>query len=382
MRSFTLKHANVELYFGPNSIRNLSNHLNDYKKVAVVTGKTSAKKSGALNDVEKILNEHNVEFKVYDEITPNPWASQADKLAHFIWNEGCDAVIAIGGGSVIDTAKVASVMAASGGRSLDYLYEKMKPRSHVPFIAVNLTHGTGTEIDRYSVLTVDENREKRGMSILYPDVSFDDPKYTLTLPRNQTVYTSLDTFYHSYEATTSTLTSPYVKLLSIESISLVNIWLPKALDDLNNLEARYWLLYASMIAGISIDTSSTHIIHAIEHALSGLNPKLAHGCGLGILGPRSVYYTHKTMPEESAMALKPLDPNIKPSPDDAGKAEDVVRKFQEEIGFTDKLSDYGFEEKDVPKVLEMVFNGLRYLHKNTPFKVDENIVRDIFLKSL
>ena len=382
MRSFTLKYAGVTLYFGPNSISNLSRHLEGYERVVVVTGKTSAKKSGALRDVERLLKERNVEFKVFDDITPNPWASQADRLAQFIWSEGSDAVIAIGGGSVIDAAKAASVMAASGGRAVDYLYERRRAKSHIPLLAVNLTHGTGTEIDRYAVLTVDENREKRGMSILYPDVSVDDPQYTLTLPRNQTMYTSLDTFYHSYEAATSTLTSPYVKLLSSEAISLVNEWLPKVLENLGNLEARYWLLYASMIAGISIDASSTHIIHAIEHALSGINPKLAHACGLGILGPRGVYYTHKAMPKESASALRPLDPDIKPIPDDAEKAEKVVRSFQEELGFAERLSDYGFEEKDVAKILNIVFDGLRYLHKNTPFDVTKDVVKDILLNNL
>ncbi len=105
-----------------------------------------------------------------------------------------DLVIAIGGGSVIDTAKVASVVAASGGRVEDYLYFRMKTKRMIPLIAINLTHGTGTEIDRYAVITIDETRGKRGIGIRYPDISFDDPRYTLTLPENQTLYTSLDAF--------------------------------------------------------------------------------------------------------------------------------------------------------------------------------------------
>jgi len=382
LKKFTLKHVSTTLYFGTDSIKNLSKHVEEYRKIVIVTGKRSAELSGALKDVKDLLSAKGIDYKLFNGITPNPWVSQADELAEKIWRESPDAVIAIGGGSIIDTTKVASVIATRGGRAIDYLPSRLRIWGHIPLIAVNLTHGTGTEIDRYAVLTTDDTREKRGCVIAYPDISFDDPKYTLSLPLNQTIYTSLDAFYHSYESVTSKIASPYIELLTRESISMINKWLPKAIDNLKNLEARYWLLYSSMIAGIAIDTSSTHVVHAIEHALSGLKPELAHGAGLAVIGPAAAFYIHKAVPVESAEALRIIEPSIKPTADDAPKAEKAIKEFQSSVGFDERLSDYGFAEKDIPKIISLVEGSLRYLLENTPFEVTEDILKDILTKSL
>ncbi len=383
MKNFSLTYGSVKLYFGPESTRNLLDHVKGYEYAIIVTGKSSAKISGALNDVVNVLNKVDVGYEVFDKVTPNPWASQADELAKVIWESGADLVIAIGGGSVIDAAKVSSVIAASGGKSVDYLYKRRKPKYMLPLVAINTTHGTGTEIDRYAVLTVDGTYEKRGIPIRYPNVSFDNPKYLLTLPKNQTLYTSLDAFYHVYEAVTArTLGSPFVNMVGLEAVGLIKKWLPKALEKLSNMRARYWLHYASMLAGIAIDASSTHIIHAIEHVLSGINPKLPHGCGLGILGARSAYYIHKAKPKESAIVLKKLNPKIKPNTEHASEAEKTIEEFQRNLGFDKSLSDYGFTKKDLKTVEKLVFNQLKYLWDESPFELTKEIIKDIFEKSL
>ncbi|WFO75890.1 iron-containing alcohol dehydrogenase [Desulfurococcaceae archaeon MEX13E-LK6-19] len=379
---FVVDYKGVRVFFGRGVVGGLGRFLKGFSRVAIVTGRSSARVSGALGDVVRVLEENNVGYDVYDRVTPNPWASQADDLGEFLWRNGFDAVVAIGGGSVIDTAKVACVIAASGGRAVDYLYWRRRPRGSLPLFAVNLTHGTGSEVDRYAVLTVDENREKRGIAILYPKASVDDPGYTVTLPRDQTVYTTLDAFYHAYEAATSRSSTPYTLLHSVSATENIAGFIERVLRDPRDLDGRSRLLYGSLLAGIAIDMSGTHIIHAIEHALSGLNPKLPHGCGLGILGPRAVYYTHKARPSESAEILKLLDSSIKPDPGDAGKAMKIIEEFQEKIGFTRKLSDYGFGRDDIKTVTGMVLGGLKYLLEGTPFKVDEQIIKDILEHSL
>jgi len=116
-----------------------------------------------------------------------------------------------------------------------------------------------------------------------------------------------------------------VLLLAEESVKLIKSWLPKVLDNLKDLEGRYWLLYSSMLTGIVEDASSTHIIHVIEHAVSGLKPEVPHGSGLAILGSRSAYYIHKAFPDESAKILRQIDPTIKPITEDAEKAEKQLK---------------------------------------------------------
>ncbi len=350
LRSFTFKYAGIELYFGPNAVSKLEGWLRGHERVLIATGRRSAKESGALDEVVGILSRHGVAYEVFSDVTPNPWASQADRMAERAWSTGAEAIVAIGGGSVIDAAKVAAIIVASGGRAADYVYGRRRARGCVPVYAVNLTHGTGTEVNRYSVLTVDGTRDKRGFVSVYPRASVDDPRYAVTLPRNQTVYVSLDAFYHAYESATQPGSPPIVELLSAEAVRLLREWLPRAVGDPRDLEARYWLLYASMLAGVAIDVAGTHVNHLLEHELSGANPSLAHGCGLALLGPRVVYYTHKLAPQASAAVLRALDPTIRPVPEDAEKAMKAVAGFQASVGFAERMSDYGFSEGDLREI--------------------------------
>ncbi len=382
--SFTLRYASTKLFFGPNSVNRLAKFLEKHGLVAVVTGRSSARVSGALDDVLGILKGVGTEYFVVSGVPPNPWVSSADEVAERLWREGADAVIAVGGGSVIDTAKVAAVIVASGGRAADYVTFRKRVKASLPLYAINLTHGTGSEVDRYAVLTTDETREKRGASITYPVAGVDDPRYTVTLPQDHTIYTALDALYHAYEASTSKdLASPYVTLISKDAVTRIREWLHVAVAEPRNLDARGWLLYASMLAGIAIDASSTHVIHGVEHALSGINPKLPHGAGLAIVGPKLIKHTHKASPRNSAEVLKALDPKLRPTPDDAEKAAEAVREFQEAVGFNRKLSDYGFGRDDVKEALNLIFGPLKYLwDKVTPFKLSKELIREVLEESL
>jgi len=381
LRNFSLKYSSVQLYFGEGVFNNAAGFLKGFEKACVVTSKSAAKISGALSDVSKLLKELGVQYFIHDKISPNPWASQAEELGHVLWSEGTDLVIAIGGGSVIDAAKVASIIALSGGRVVDYVLGR-KYKRMLPLLAINLTHGTGSEVDRYAVLTLDDSREKHGIDTRYPDLSIDDPTYTKTLSKAQTIYTALDAFYHSYESATAITANQLVDTLSSEAISIVSSTLPELINDLSNTSLRAKALYSSMIAGISIDLSSTHIVHAIEHAVSGLEPKLSHGCGLGILGPKAAYYIHKSMPEKSARLLKSIDPGLKPLSEHAERAFKAIQSFQESVGFKERLSDYGFTERDVDRVVEYTLRRLKYMIVDAPFNVTEDVVKDVFLSSL
>ncbi len=383
LRRFRIRYMGNELLFGEGGVKGLAGLISGrHSLIAVITGRSSARVSGALADVENLLKEVGIEYFVIDSVRPNPTTGLADEIAEQVWREGADGVVAVGGGSVIDTAKFVSVMAVSGGSAEDYVRFRRPVKSYIPLYAINLTHGTGSEIDRYAVLTVDGTGEKRGAGVRYPVAGVDDPRYTLTLPESQTVYTSLDTLYHAYEAATSLATTPYTELLACRVVELLSEWLPRAVEDGRDLKARYWLLYASMIAGIAIDESPTHAIHGIEHALSGLRPELSHGAGLAIIGPELVRLTHKAVPEESAAVLKALDPSIRPVASDADKAAEAVRRFQQSVGFSETLPKYGIGPDDAGDVAKLVLGPLKYLwDSTTPFKLDEGIVKDIIRRS-
>jgi len=381
---FTVRSGFVKIYFGVGSVGALRGWVRGFRRVFVVTGKASARVSGALQDVEGILKELGIKYRIFDGVVPNPTVSIVNELATEMWRFSSEAAIAIGGGSVIDAAKLASVIARCGGDVRDYLKGIREPYTSLPLAAVNLTHGTGTEADRYAVATIEETSEKVGLGseCMYPSVSIDDPNYLKTLPKEQTLYTTLDALYHSIESATSASSSPYTELLAEKAVELIVKWLPVVVNDLSNLEARYWLLYASMIAGISIDHGRTHLIHALEHALSGLNPKLAHGCGLAIIGPHIVELIYKARPETMHKLLKHIDPTLKPTVEHAEKAAKALRKFQEQVGFKEKLTDYEFTAKHLSRVKKLTMKSQEHLIKLAPFKVTDSMIERIYRSAL
>lgn len=382
---FKFKYGGVELYFGPGSlVENAVYKLQGVKRALIVTSKRAARVSGALSDVLSTLDEVNADYVIYDKVAPNPTTTIVDEVAKAIVEVGADVVIAIGGGSVIDVAKVASVIAGTGVSSREYVLGKRSGPSSIRLVVVNLTHGTGSEIDRFAVLTITGTIEKRGVVARYADVSFDDPTYTLTLGREQSLYTTLDAFYHAYEAATSNRSNLLVSTLAEEVVDIVTKYLKRVLEDPGDLEARTMLLYASMLAGVCVDVvGGSHLAHAIEHGLSGLKPELPHGAGLAIVGPYVAYYVHKAAPEKSARILRKLDPSIKPSSEVAEAAMKAIMEFQLDVGFNKRLRDYGIKESDIPPVLDFVEKMIRERYAPLlPLMPTREILEDIIRKSI
>ncbi len=344
LKPFEWTYSCVRVHFGPSSEEALRNYLKDYRKVVVVTGRSGARSSGALKDVESVIEETGLQHVVYDRIVSNPPSSVAEDLAQVVRSFGGEAIVAVGGGSVIDTAKVAAAIVGSGGSALDYLYGRRRASSCLPVFAVNLTHGTGSEVNRYANMTDVTRGDKLGNEVCYPRASFDDPRYTLSMPKEQVLCTTFDALYHAYESATTIGSSPLVMALSLEVVRRVRENLPVAAERPNDESARYWLMYAAMLGGVAIDLSPTNIIHQIENILSGLAPSLPHGCGLAIIGPILAPLVHQASPEASTSLLRVLDPSLtEVTPEEAGKA---LARFEESVGFSRRLSDYGIG-KDV-----------------------------------
>jgi alcohol dehydrogenase len=220
-------------------------------------------------------------------------------------------------------------------------------------VAVNLTHGTGTEVDRYAVATITRTKEKLGTAVAYPDVSIDNPKYMLTLSKSQTMFTSLDALYHSLESAVNPASNVMVRDLSRVATEKIREHLKSAIERPRDIETRYMLLYASMVAGIAIDMAGTSIIHGLEHGLSGVVPELEHGAGLAIIGPELIKLLYSVRPTETWEVMRALDPSLRPSPDDYEKAGEALRRFQESVGFNLRLSDYGFNEQKIREAVEV-----------------------------
>jgi alcohol dehydrogenase class IV len=379
-------------YFGIGAIEHLPEIMERYKKmgisrVAIITGRSSYRKSGVWEKIKPLLEALNIEYAHYDGIKANPTVEQLDDAVKMVKEIQPQAVVGIGGGSPLDSSKAVAVLLRHPDRTARDLYRKrFTPLEALPVVAVNLTHGTGSEVDRYAVATIPEDKDKSGIGFdcIYPQYAIDDPTFTLTLSLRKVLYTSLDTLNHAIEAATTTLASAYTVMLAREVVELVARWLPVAVDDLSNLEARYWLLYASVLGGIAIDCAVVHLTHPMEHTLSAVRPELAHGLGLSILLPSVIKTIYPAKGDVLSQILKPIVPKLKGTPKEAKDAAKAVEEWIFSLGVKEKLHDVGFSEEDIPELV-------KYLKKAqegggslslSPVPVDDELLRQIYYESL
>ena len=204
------------------------------------------------------------------------------------------------------------------------------------------------------------------------------------LSEKQTRFVSIDAVNHSVEAVTSIIASPLSITLAREAIALVAQFLPAALKDPKDLTARYYLLYASMLAGSAFDNGMLHYTHALEHPLSAVKPDLTHGLGLSMLLPAVVKHIYPVRSLVLADVLAPLVPGLRGDPSEAEQAAKGVEKWLVSVGAPQKLSDEGFSSADIEKLTELAFTtpSLGFLLSLAPDKADHDAVRKIYSDSL
>ena len=375
-------------YLGVGAIAKIGDVVKELKKrgigsVLVVTGKGSHIKTGAWDKIKAALDAEGVGFFLYDQVTPNPTADQVDAAVAGGRGKGAAAVIAVGGGSPIDAGKVAAILLSYPNKNArDVCRVSFSPEKAVPIVAVNLTHGTGTEMNRFAVVSIPESDFKPALAFecIYPLYSIDDPGLMTKLPEHQTVYVSVDAVNHVIEASTTIVASPYSIDIAKDVVRLVAKYLPIAKKDPGDLRARYFLLYASLLAGIGFDNGLLHLTHGLEHPLSGLRPQLAHGSGLGIILPGIIKEIYPAKGEVLAEVLAPIVPGLKGAAGEAETAARGIRKWLTDVGIPANLQAEGFVPGDVAKLTDLAFTTptLDTLLGLSPVKATREVVKRIY----
>ena len=376
------------VYFGCGAINKINDIAKDFKskglnKVIVMTGRNAYKATGAWDVVEKALKANSIEYVNYDGVTPNPTTTAVNEAAKIAKDFGAKAVIAIGGGSPTDAGKSVAILMKYPEKTANDLYEfTFTPMEAAPIVAINLTHGTGTETNRFAVVTIPEKEYKPAIAYdcIYPMYAIDDPALMVKLSPKQTRYVSIDAVNHVVEASTSTVTSPYAVTLAREVIELVAKYLPKAIENAENLEARYYLAYAAMLGGVCFDNGLLHYTHALEHPLSAVKPELSHGLGLAMLLPAVVKNIYTAKEETLKYILEPIAGKFN-SAEEAAKG---VYEWLKSVGVPSKLKDEGFAEADIPNLVNLAFTtpSLDGLLAIAPTKATKESVEEIYRSSL
>lgn len=380
------------VYFGLGAISKIADIAKDLKsrsidKVIVMSGKGAYIKTGAWDYVEKALKDNKIGYVNYDKVTPNPTTQHVDEATKVAKEFGAKAVIAIGGGSPIDAGKSVAILLEYPDKNATQLYEyEFSAEKAVPIVAINLTHGTGTETNRFAVVTIPEKNFKPAIAYdcIYPLYAIDDPKLMTKLSPEQTRFVSIDAVNHVVEAATSKAVSPFAVTLARETIKLVSKYLPQALKNPDDVEARYFLAYAAMIGGVCFDNGLLHYTHALEHPLSAVKPELSHGLGLAILLPAVIKNIYNDRPNTLADILKPIAPLLKGEKGEAELAANAIERWLFEVGVTQKLEDEGFSETDIPNLVNLAFTtpSLGLLLSMAPNEATKERVEAIYTDAL
>ena len=361
----------TRLLFGPGKLAELATteHF-PWKKALVVVGSGgAAKRSGSLDRVLGLLSSRGVTTVVYDKVRSNPEAEQVAEAARIAREAG--AVMTKNPGHYWDY-----MMSGTGGR-------KVPANGALPIVAITTTAGTGTEADPWTVQSNPATREKIGWGndTTFPALSIIDPELMKTLPPKQTAYTGMDALFHSVEAYLATCHQPASDLLALEAISLIHKWLPVAVKDGANIEARTALAWANTEAGICESLSSCISHHSLEHAVSAFYPEVAHGCGLTMLSVAYFSDLAEHDPARFAEMAAAMGEKVDslPEPKRALAFVRALEKLIAAVGLADeKLSAHGVKKSDIPDMARNALSAMGGLFAVTPVKQEQADVERIF----
>ncbi len=374
----------VEVFFGKGAVEKVGEVARRFGfKAMIVTGKESAKRSGALDKVIRSLNSHGIhEYVLYNEVIPNPTDRIVNEGARIAVEEKVDFIIGLGGGSALDTAKAISIVSSNEGSVWDYVKypegPRLVPYLNRPVICIPTTAGTGSEVDRYSVITNEIRKEKLVLShsLNYPKVAIVDPELTLTMSPELTAITGFDALTHALESLTNRAENFMAEECSVRAIELISKWLPVAVEEPENYEAREKLSYAAMLAGVAIDHLGVALIHAMEHPISAHYPHVAHGLGLAILAPYITKFNYKGNPEKYALFARLMGYEERPE-----LAVDALLDFLNKIGLLKTLRDVGVEESMLDRLTEDVYMLSRHSFLINPVEPTLDDVRDLYQRA-
>ena len=298
---------------------------------------------------------------VYSEVEPNPSGATIEKGAAALRSYGLQrtVIVAIGGGSAMDAAKAIALCAANDRPVWELEYDGPDLAPGIPIVAVPTTAGTGSEAHPFSVITHEEigRKDYIGHRSLLPVTTILDPALTVGLPPGVTAATGVDAMTHSLESLLSRNGNPFAEAMALGVIRTVHTWLPRAIADGSDLEARSQMLMASHLAGVGqASGTGVGLVHALGHAL-GTRGRLAHGTALAAVLPEVLgFYAADSGLRDRELALVgvALDAAIptEPAATAAGAAIGELRQFLASVGQRHRLTALGFDDAGLDVVAQ------------------------------
>lgn len=316
-------------------------------------GLTNAGWAGVL---EEELRSAGLECVLFSDITANPKDHEVMAGEELYRAEGCDALVALGGGSVLDCAKGIGVVNACGGHITQYEGVDTIHRPLPPLVCVPTTSGSSADVSQFAIITDTVRKVKIALvsKMLVPDVSLLDPIPTTTMSPALTAETGVDALTHAIEAYVSNASSPVTDMFALESMRLVHRWLVHAVRDPMHIKARSQMCLASLDAGLAFSNAILGAVHGMAHSLGG-SLDLPHGeCNAILLGP-VIAFNFPSAPRRYRKVARALGCAVEGLPDDEvlDMLLGAVKTLRAEVALNRNLGELGVTRADIPRLAEL-----------------------------
>lgn len=310
-------------------------------------------RAGLVAGVVDRLKKEQINFALFQDVEANPSAVVMEQGFNLFQNEACDSLLALGGGSSIDTAKAIGILKNNGGRIIDYEgVGKVKKR--IPWmVAIPTTYGSGSEVTSFAVVT-DKTRNFKaaiGSPLVIPDVALVDPELMVALPYKIAASVGLDALCHAVESYCSKKATPFSEMLALKAIRLISENISRAVESDNDIEATFNMAISSTMAGMAFSLSRLGLVHAMSHPLGGFYD-IPHGLANAFLLPYVMEYNVKAAPDKYADIAQAMGIEIKnmSSSEAATRAVERVAFLRNSFGITAPLSSLGVSKEDIPQM--------------------------------
>jgi alcohol dehydrogenase class IV len=343
---------------------------------AFLVGDAGVARAGILDTIAAGLRARIDVVGIFTDVPANSSVAAVERGAAAARESGADLLVAIGGGSPIDTAKAMRILLTEGGALHDYQGYNLLERPLMPMIAVPTTSGTGSEATAWAVIRDEDAGLKMAFASPYlaPDLAVLDPELTLTLPPRLTAATGMDALTHAIESFVGTNSNPITDTLALQAIDLIANNLRAATHQGDDIEARGAMLIASCIAGIAFSGSggSLGIVHALAHSIGGVFA-VHHGTANAILLPHGMVYNSSIVPNRFARVARALGVNAggRPEQDVIADGIDAVRALIEDCQLPLRLRDVEVPEDALPSIAETSLGDAAIFTNPRPVTYDE-----------
>lgn len=312
------------------------------------------RQAGLTTTIEQALSVSGATVTVFDGVEPNPRDTTVDRAAEAGREAQASAIVAVGGGSVIDTAKAAGILMTSGGKIQDYEGRGRVSRPIPPLVAVPTTAGTGSEVSFSSVITDMERKYKLSVNspLSAALIALIDPELTVTLPPALTASTGMDALTHAIEAMIATCSNPISHILGLSAIGLIAGNLRTAVQDGTNLPARSAVLLGSVLAGMAFANADVAAVHCMAEALGGMYDT-PHGTANSIFLPYVLDYNVEAVPERLMLAAQAMGEDISGLglEQAARKAVAAIERLSSDVGIP-RFSELNIPQESLPELAD------------------------------